>query len=61
MEWKRNLEAVSVYSKIQEKLLNRGKYPKISPNQSFCVSLQNACLFIDKGSSEKYYHISPCG
>ena len=50
----------SADGKVQEKRFNGGKYPKISPNQSFCVSLQNACLFIDKGSSEKYYYISPC-
>ena len=49
MEWKRNLEAVSVYSKIQEKLLNREKYPKISPNQSFCGSYKMLACSLTKG------------
>lgn len=50
----------STDGKAQEKRFNGGKYPKISQNQSFCTSLQNACLFVDSKSSEKHYYISSC-
>lgn len=50
----------STDGKVQEKRFNGGKYPKISQNQSFCANLQNACLSVDKRSSEKHYYISPC-
>ncbi|MBS5742547.1 MAG: hypothetical protein KHW43_03395 [Neisseria sp.] len=50
----------STDGKVQEKRFNGGKYPKISQNQSFCANLQNACLFVDKRSSEKRYEIRSC-